>query len=382
MRRSCVFTLIFLLSALCFAQQNANIRVIGRIPDAADSKLYQLQVGAFRLIQNASKAFEKLRAASLDPHYEQYQDIIRVMIIGISAKDVPAYIERIRKAGFSEVYIKIDPAGVTTVRPPVSASPPPAALAVVPAEDPYPLPESREVTLSKDGKTGDFSIENFPEYKTEPEFRLAYKFTNKGENKGASGGNGGIDIIGMGPDSEWLWTTYYQGGWLYDLNGINCEMVDGYQKDPRNGVELTVKPEFVYNEGTYYLQLLHILRNPGNAPVSGQKFGASADVMMHKNDDASILHTSYGAYMTDSESNPTYELMFFCESGDDGIDPVDTLWLGKWGEGSHLDYIYSDDRLGVWNADSAIAFSYQNIDLAPGQKKEFIVKFTLVRKED
>jgi hypothetical protein len=372
---------MFLLSALCFAQQNANIRVIGRIPDAADSRLYQLQVGAFRFIQNASKAFEKLRAASLYPHYEQYQDIIRVMIKGISAKDVPAYIEKIRKAGFSEVYIKPDTAGVTAVRPPVSA-PPPAALAVVPAEKPYPVPESREVTLSKAGKTGGFSIENFPEYKTEPEFRLAYKFTNKGENKGASGGNGGIDIIGMGSDSEWLWTTYYQGGWLYDLNGINCEMVDGYQKDPRNGVELTVRPEFVYNEGIYYLQLMHILSNPGNALVSGQKFGASADVMMHKNDDASILHTSYGAYMADADINPAYELMFFCESGDDGIDPVDTLWLGKWDDGSHLENIYSDDRFGIWNTDSAIAFSYQNIDLEPGQKKEFVVKFALVRKED
>jgi hypothetical protein len=121
--------------------------------------------------------------------------------------------------------------------------------------------------------------------------------------------------------------------------------------------------------------------NPGNNAVSGQKFGASADVMMHNNDDAPLLHTSYGAYMTDSETDPALELMFVCESGD-GIDPVDTLWLGRYGGGLHLWRIYDDSRSEVRNVDSAIGFSYQGIDLAPGQEKEFVVRFTLARTED
>jgi hypothetical protein len=39
--------------------------------------------------------------------------------------------------------------------------------------------------------------------------------------------------------------------------------------------------------------------------------------------------------MTDSQTNPSLELMFICLSGN-GITPVDTLWLGTWDEG-HLD---------------------------------------------
>jgi hypothetical protein len=103
--------------------------------------------------------------------------------------------------------------------------------------------------------------------------------------------------------------------------------------------------------------------------------------MIHKNDYASLIHTDYGAYMTDSESNPTLELMFVCELGN-GINPVDTLWLGRWNSGIHLDNVYNDSRSDIHNADSAIGFSYQNIDLEPDETKEFIVRFTMAMTED
>jgi hypothetical protein len=443
-RRSFIFIYMLLLSALCFAQQNAGIKVTGRIPDAADSRLYQLQIGAFKNFSNAEGAFERLKNSALNPSYEEYMGLTRVMIRGVRAKAVPAYLEIIRRAGFPEVFIKIDTGGPN--RPPVSAAALPSvelreiayrsvkvgetksladlvvnknvklwesstpstvrvdsggnitgvkigngyirineieyiSIVVVPAEDFYLLPDSQSELLPADSKTSDYGTEDLTEYRTEPTFRLAYRFNNKGEYKGASGGNGGVDILGRGPDYEWLWTTYYQGGWFYDLNGIQREMIDGYQKDPNNGVELIVRPEFVYEKGTPYLQLRHILRNSGNNAVSGQKFGASADVMIHENDDAPLLHTSYGAYMTDSGTKPALELMFVCESGD-GINPVDTLWLGRYGGGMHLEHIYDDSRDEIRNSDSAIGFSYQNIDLAPGQSKEFVVRFTLARTEN
>jgi hypothetical protein len=444
MKRLSIFIHLFLLSLLCFAQQNAGIRVTGGIPNAADSRLYQIQVGAYKVFSNAEGAFERLKGVALNPSYEEYMGLTRVIIKGVRAKAVPAYIEIIRRAGFSEVYIKIDT--VNQARLPVSTAALPSvelreiayrsvkvgesksladlvvnknvklwesstpstvrvdsngvitgvrigngyirineieyiSIAVVPAEDFYLLPDSQAAMLPPDSKTGDSDTENLTDYRTEPTFRLAYRFNNKGENKGASGGNGGIDILGRGPDYEWLWTTYYQGGWFYDLNGIQHEMINGYQKDPYNGVELIVRPEFIYDKGTPYLQLRHILRNPGNDAVSGQKFGASADVMIHNNDNAPLLHTSYGAYMTDYETKPALELMFVCESGD-GIDPVDTLWLGRYGDGLHLERIYDDSRSEVRDLDSAIGFSYKNIDLAPGQVKEFVVRFTLARTED
>ena len=254
------------------------------------------------------------------------------------------------------------------------------SVAVVPQEDFYVVPSSQASMLPPESKSGESSTSRLTEYRTEPTFRLSYRFNNKGETRGASGGNGGIDILGRGADYEWLWTTYKQGGWFYNLNGVMREMVNGYQKS-ENGVELSVIPEFVYDRGVPYLQLRHVLRNTGNLPAVGQKFGASADVMIHQNDDASLLYTPYGAYMTDSADNPSLELMFIGTSGD-GIDPVDTLWLGTWSGGTHLDHIYDDRRVDVHRTDSAIAFSYQNIDLGPMEAREFIVRFTLARNED
>jgi len=451
MKRFFILIHLLFLPILCFSQVNNKIKITGIVPDATDAKLYQLQVGAYKIIKNAETSYKKLKAASLNPSYEKYMDFTRVLIKGIKAADVPAYIEKIKKAGFSEVYIKIDTAAVTTQQLPmpqfpVSMAAQPSAesheigyrsvkvgesinlaeitddktvtswksstpstvsvdsngvitglnigngyisindneyisVAIVPAENFYLLPESQETLLPQNSRTTVYSSQNITEYRAEPTFRLAYRFNNKGENKGESGSNGGIDILGRGANYEWLWTTFKQGGWFYDLNGIQREMINGFQKDPHNGVELTVKPEFVYINGSPYLQLRNILYNPGNNEVTGQKFGASADIMIYKNDKAPLKHTSYGAYMTDSETNPSLELMFVCESGD-GISPVDTLWLGSYGLGAHSKHIYEDNRAEIRGEDSAIGFSYQNIDLAPRQKKEFIVRFTLARTEN
>ena len=443
MRRLLItFINLFLLSVFVFSQQNSQIRVIGWIPKTDDGTTYQMQIGAFKTSQNAERALARLIGASLNPSYEKYQDFTRVMVKGVHYREIPLFIEKLKNAGFSEVFIRIDnsvaqlpvstavlPSAVLTeianctikvgeiksladltgnrnVVSWTSSSPSTVSVdangnitgldigngfikinereyisvAVVPREEFYTVPDSQMALLPADSKTGDDSTTELTEYRTEPTFRLAYRFNNKGEYRGASGGNGGIDILGRGANYEWLWTTYFQGGWFYDLNGTKREMVNGYQKDA-NGVELTVKPEFVYDKGVPYLQLRQIVHNTNNFAVTGQKFGASADVMIHDNDYASLIHTPYGAYMTDSMDNPSLELMFVGESGN-GITPVDTLWLGTWDGGRHLEHIYDDSRSDVHYSDSAIGFSYQNIDLDPGESKEFIVRFTLARNED
>ena len=253
------------------------------------------------------------------------------------------------------------------------------SLAVVPREDFYTVPES-QVTLLPEVNTGKSYIENMIEYKTEPTFRLSYRFNNKGEESGASGPGGGIDILARGDNYEWLWTTYYQGGWFYDLNGTQREMTDGFQKDARNGVELRVIPEFIYDKGVPYLQLRHRLHNPNNFQLTEQRFGASADIMINNNDYASLVYTPFGAYMADDDYYPTIELILVCLEAD-GITPVDTLWLGTYNMRNHLNNIYTDRRQDVYGEDSAVCFSYQGIDLAPGETKEFIIRFTVIRFE-
>jgi hypothetical protein len=441
MYRFAVFMTLLFFSVMCFSQENKGFNIIGQVPSHENSKTYQIQVGAFKDIQNAEKAFALLSSASLNPVYDRHLDFTRVIVKGVRSRDVAACMYAIRILGFGEVWIKED----TRILPTSTAALPAGSsaeigfrtikvgetkniadlaggknivqwtsstplsfvvnsngdvtgisigngfvtineneyisIAVVPAESFYVVPESQAALLPPESRTGSNSSTRLTEYKTEPTFRLAYRFNNKGENRGASGRNGGIDILARGKNYEWLWTTYGQGGWFYDLNGIKREMVNGYQKDTRTGIELTVKPEFVYDNDIPYLQLKHILRNTNNFEVTGQRFGASADVMIHNNDNASLLYKPYGAYMADSESNPTIELMFIGLS-DSGISPVDTLWLGTWDDGSHLDYIYDDNRIDVVGYDTAIGFSYKNIGLLAWETKEFVVRFTLARKEN
>jgi hypothetical protein len=441
MRRFLFFISLLFFSVLCFTQEDVAFKIIGKIPSAENSKLYRIQVGSFKNIQNAEKVFARLGGASLNPVYDNYLDFTRVMIAGISAGDIANFLNKIQMAGFHEVWITEDSAvlptstavlpsaslreiGFRTVKvgetrniadlarntntaqwvnstPALFAIEPNGdvkgisigsgfisvneneyvSIAVVPSESFYAVSDSLAALLPPGSRTGNTLSRDITDYRTEPTFRLAYRFNNNNEYKGASGRNGGVDIIARGENYEWLWTTYEQGGWFYDLNGIKHEMVNGYQRDRAAGVELTVKPEFIYDNGVPYLQLRNIVHNMNNFAVSGQRFGASADVMIHKNDHASLLYKPYGAYMTDSESNPTIELMFIglVESG---INPVDTLWLGTWAYGEHLNYIYDDARQNIIGRDTAIGFSYKNISLEAGESKEFIIRFTLARKEN
>jgi hypothetical protein len=187
--------------------------------------------------------------------------------------------------------------------------------------------------------------------------------------------------MGRGEYDEWLLTTSNQGGWFYDLNGVMREMANGFQRGS-NGVTLTIKPEFVYDvNGVPCLQLRHILHNTNTRAVTNQKFGACADVMINENDLAFLELASYGVLMTDSLSNPSLKLMFICLTGE-GIDPVDTLWLGTWRQGKNLSNVYNDNRVDVNYTDSAIGFSYKNINLAAGESKEFVIRFALVKDED
>ncbi|MDR2476571.1 MAG: SPOR domain-containing protein [Treponema sp.] len=441
MRRFLFFISLLFFPVLCFAQKDTPAKIIGKIPALESKKLYQIQVGAFKNIQNAERAFAKLKSVSFNPIYDNHLDFTRVIITGISARDIESCLNKIKPLGFGEIWIKED-----STRLPISTAALPAAalteigfctikigatknvadlarnknivqwlsstpssftvnangdvsgvkigngfisineheyisIAVVPAENFYIVPASQSALLPPNSRTGIDVSKDVTEYRTEPTFRLAYRFNNKGEDKGASGKNGGVDILARGENYKWLWTTFYQGGWFYDLNGNMREMINGYQKDKAAGIELMVKPEFVYDNDVPYLQLKHLLHNMNNFTVTDQRFGASADVMIHDNDNASLLYKPYGAYMTDSESNPTIELMFIGLSGD-GITPVDTLWLGRWGSGTHLDYIYDDARIDVIGHDTAIGFSYKNIELKADESKEFIIRFTLARREN
>jgi hypothetical protein len=229
----------------------------------------------------------------------------------------------------------------------------------------------------------DSSLPNdLQDYKSEPSYQLAWNWRNPNQSLGASGTNCGIDILAYfvdpanGNNRGFVRTTFGNGGWHYDLNGVTNTMTDGVQVN--GSVELKLQPEFYYDNGVPYLQITHILTNKGSARVTGQKFGASADVMIYGQDSAPLTHLQYGALMTNATSSapPSLKYRLVCQNVQ-GVDDVSTLWLGRFG--SERDYVYVDQRDDIANTDSALNFSYQNIDLNAGESKRFVVRFTQVQ---
>ncbi|MDR3342142.1 MAG: hypothetical protein LBT14_05025 [Treponema sp.] len=70
--------------------------------------------------------------------------------------------------------------------------------------------------------------------------------------------------------------------------------MNGVQSGMTNGVKLELAPSFVYINGVSYLQLTHKLTNTSGKTVTGQKFGAAADIMIHTNDRAPLAINSDG----------------------------------------------------------------------------------------
>ncbi|MCL2129856.1 MAG: SPOR domain-containing protein [Treponema sp.] len=83
-------------------------KIIGKIPDWDSTKLYEIQAGAFRNIQNADNAYYRLIIEGLNPTKEKYLDFTRVIQKGITAREVMGYLAKIKHAGFNEVIIRED----------------------------------------------------------------------------------------------------------------------------------------------------------------------------------------------------------------------------------------------------------------------------------
>jgi hypothetical protein len=119
-------------------------------------------------------------------------------------------------------------------------------------------------------------------------------------------------------------------------------------------------------------------------PASRNPPGKPALRVIFFRDDAALTALPYGALMTNGYTSygisyaPTIKLRLVCQNME-GVDDVDTLWLGEWNWGNHRYHIYEDQREEVTGKDSALSFSYQNIDLAAGEAKEFTIRFTLAQ---
>ena len=78
----------------------------GGIPLAGSARSYRLQVGAFAIPRNAVDVFDRLKAAGLNPAYERYGDLYRVVLPGLRATDIQPIAQILGNAGFTEALLR------------------------------------------------------------------------------------------------------------------------------------------------------------------------------------------------------------------------------------------------------------------------------------
>ena len=118
MKRNIIFIYLLFLSVFCFSQQNMPRKIYGSIPNVNSTKLYEIQVGAFKIIKNADDYASILKRGGLNPVYEEYLDFTRVKITGITAKEIRSYLIKIKQLGFDEVIIREDSTKYTVIKEP------------------------------------------------------------------------------------------------------------------------------------------------------------------------------------------------------------------------------------------------------------------------
>jgi cell division protein FtsN len=69
-------------------------------------RMYKLQVGSFKMAQNAVSAFTRLKDRGLNPSYERADDFYRVVLSGVRGSEVQSVAEKLGAAGLNEAIIR------------------------------------------------------------------------------------------------------------------------------------------------------------------------------------------------------------------------------------------------------------------------------------
>ena len=69
-------------------------------------RIYRLQVGSYKIPRHAVDAFDKLKAAGLNPSYEPNGEFYRVVLTRVPGTEVPSVVAKLEYAGFREALIK------------------------------------------------------------------------------------------------------------------------------------------------------------------------------------------------------------------------------------------------------------------------------------
>jgi rare lipoprotein A len=65
-------------------------------------RYYRLQIGSFKVAKNAVEVFDRLSAAGLNPQWEPYGELYRVVISNVRADEINSIAVKLGSAGFKE----------------------------------------------------------------------------------------------------------------------------------------------------------------------------------------------------------------------------------------------------------------------------------------
>jgi rare lipoprotein A len=71
-----------------------------------NGRYYRLQVGSYKVAKNAVEVFDRLSAAGLNPQWEPFGDLYRIVLSNVRAEDVNSISARLGNAGFKEVIVR------------------------------------------------------------------------------------------------------------------------------------------------------------------------------------------------------------------------------------------------------------------------------------
>lgn len=193
--------------------------------------------------------------------------------------------------------------------------------------------------------------------------------------------------------------AFYDGNWIQTTYNDLKYKVTTAELD---GAKVTVTPTII--NGGAYVKMLYTVTNNGDTAITNGKLAVHSDIQIGDNDKAAIEIIRDGDgkaigfrmvddhLFVDEKGNPTNcasrgaQLnLYFAGTG--GVTNADTYWFGHYSDKedhafetiadktASIGATYEKDENGNYiklsDVDSGIAFSWQNIELAAGESKEF-----------
>ncbi len=103
MKRALFFVFLLFTPFSVFSLKPVPDKIIVQVDDDAT---YQIQVGAYKKIENANHIFSLLEKSGFTPNYEKYLDFMRVKIVDVKANQVIKNLEKLKNLNINDVIIR------------------------------------------------------------------------------------------------------------------------------------------------------------------------------------------------------------------------------------------------------------------------------------